>query len=101
MGGLVSALILAKHGYKVQVLEKNHQIGGSLQVFSRDKRVFDTGVHYIGSLDKGENLYQIFKYAGILDDLNMYRMCDYCCDFIRLDDSLLCTLVQGCEQFKK
>ena len=55
MGGLTAALILAKHGKKVLVLEKNHQIGGALQVFSRDKCVFDTGVHYLGGLDEGEN----------------------------------------------
>lgn len=71
MGGLTSALILAKKGYKVLVLEKNPQVGGALQVFSRDKCIFDTGVHYIGGLDKGENLYQLFKYLGIYDDLRL------------------------------
>src|SRR6185436_7461701 len=48
LGGLECAVILASEGYKVCVLEKNHQLGGSLQVFSRNKTVFDTGVHYIG-----------------------------------------------------
>lgn len=84
IGGLVSGLVLAKHGYKVQVLEKNHQIGGSLQVFSRDKKVFDTGVHYVGGLDKGENLYRIFKYLEIYDDLKMKRLDENAFDIIRL-----------------
>lgn len=84
IGGLVSGLVLAKHGYKVQILEKNHQIGGSLQVFSRDKKIFDTGVHYVGGLDKGENLYRIFKYLEIYDDLNMKRLDDKAFDIIRL-----------------
>jgi all-trans-retinol 13,14-reductase len=84
IGGLVSALVLAKHGYNVQVLEKNHQIGGSLQVFSRDKKIFDTGVHYVGGLDKGENLYQIFKYLEIFDDLEMKRLDDHAFDIVRL-----------------
>ncbi|PIQ15081.1 MAG: all-trans-retinol 13,14-reductase, partial [Flavobacteriales bacterium CG18_big_fil_WC_8_21_14_2_50_32_9] len=48
LGGLACAYILASEGYSVVVLEKNHQIGGNLQVFSRDKCIFDTGVHYIG-----------------------------------------------------
>ena len=43
MGGLSSALILAKHGYTVLVLEKNHQIGGALQVFSRETNVASHG----------------------------------------------------------
>ena len=70
IGGLSSAVMLAKNGYSVLVLEKNHQIGGALQVFSRDKCIFDTGVHYIGGLDEGENLYRMFKYLGIYDGLN-------------------------------
>ena len=41
IGGLVSAVLLGMEGHRVLVLEKNHQIGGSLQVFSRDKRIFD------------------------------------------------------------
>ena len=74
LGGLVSANILARHGYSVCVLEKNNQYGGNLQVFVRDKKIFDTGVHYIGSLDKGQNLYKYFKYLGIIDDLKIKRL---------------------------
>jgi all-trans-retinol 13,14-reductase len=47
MGGLCTAYILAKEGMKVCVLEKNRQVGGSLQIFSRDKTIFETGDHYI------------------------------------------------------
>lgn len=86
MGGLTTALILAKHGHKVLVLEKNHQIGGALQVFSRDKCVFDTGVHYLGGLDEGENLYKLFKYLGIYDSLKLKRLDDDCFDLIRFSD---------------
>ena len=82
IGGLVSGLILAKHGYHVRVLEKNHQIGGSLQVFSRDKKIFDTGVHYVGGLDKGENLYEIF------DDLEMKRLDENAFDIVRVPNGL-------------
>lgn len=74
LGGLVSALIFAKEGYKVCVLEKNNQFGGNLQTFVRDKSIFDTGVHYIGGLGEGENLHQYFKYLGIMDDLKLKKM---------------------------
>ena len=43
LGGLASGTILAKEGYKVCVLEKNKQIGGMLQIFVREKVIFDTG----------------------------------------------------------
>lgn len=73
LGGLVSAVILASEGYRVCVLEKNNQYGGNLQTFVRDKSIFDTGVHYIGGLDKGENLYQYFNYLGIMQNLKLKK----------------------------
>lgn len=74
LGGLVSALILAKEGLKVCVLEKNNQYGGNLQTFSRDKLIFDTGVHYLGGLSKGQNLHQFFSYLEIMDELELQKM---------------------------
>ncbi len=73
MGGLVCADILGREGYKVCVLEKNKQVGGSLQTYVRDKVIFDSGVHYLGGLCKGQNLYQIFQYLGIMDKLKLQR----------------------------
>ena len=86
LGGLVSANILAKEGKKVCVLEKNNQFGGNLQTFVRDKSIFDTGVHYIGGLDKGQNLYQYFRYLDIMDDLKLKRMDVDAYDVITFDD---------------
>lgn len=74
LGGLVSALILAKEGLKVCVLEKNNQYGGNLQTFSRDKLIFDTGVHYIGGLSEGQNLHHFFSYLEIMNDLELQKM---------------------------
>ncbi|MEI6489504.1 MAG: NAD(P)/FAD-dependent oxidoreductase [Bacteroidota bacterium] len=74
LGGLECAYILSKEGYKVLVLEKNRQLGGSLQIFVREKAIFDTGIHYIGGLDEGQNLNKCFKYFGIMDKLNLHKM---------------------------
>lgn len=74
LGGLVCATILAKEGLRVLVLEKNNQFGGNLQTFVRDRRIFDTGVHYIGGLEKNQNLFQYFRYLGIADKLRLKRM---------------------------
>lgn len=71
LGGLETACILAKNGYKVCVLEKNRQFGGTLQLFSRGKVVFDAGVHYIGGLGEGQPLHRLFNYLGILDKLQI------------------------------
>ena len=74
LGGLLSGFILTREGLKVCILEKNRQLGGNLQIFSRDKIVFDTGIHYIGGLDEGQNLNTYFKYFGLMDKLKLKRM---------------------------
>lgn len=100
ISGLVTATILAKNGFKVIVLEKNHQIGGAMQVFSRDKCIFDTGVHYIGGMDKGENLYCFFKYLGIFDDLKLKRLDKDGFDEIGLSNGHRVLHGQGYSNFK-
>ncbi|ANF50984.1 all-trans-retinol 13,14-reductase [Chryseobacterium glaciei] len=100
LGGLVSALILAKEGLKVCVLEKNNQYGGNLQTFSRDKLIFDTGVHYLGGLSKGQNLHQFFSYLGIMDDLELQKMDEDGYDKITFgDDEIEYPHAQGYENF--
>lgn len=86
LGGLVSSIILAKEGYSVCVLEKNNQFGGNLQTFVRDKTIFDTGVHYIGGLSKGQNLYEYFKYLDIIDDIKLKKLDEDGFDIITFDD---------------
>jgi all-trans-retinol 13,14-reductase len=73
-GGLCSAYILAKEGMKVCVLEKNRQIGGSLQIYSREKAIFDTGVHYLGGLAEGQNLNLYFKYFNLMQELKLQKL---------------------------
>lgn len=99
IGGLASAVILAKNGHSVLVLEKNHQVGGVLQVFSRDKRIFDTGVHYMGGLDIGENLYQLFQYLEIMDTLKLKPMNPTGFDTFRFPDGQIYKHGQGYDNF--
>ena len=102
LGGLVSAIILAKEGYSVCVLEKNQQFGGNLQTFSRDKVIFDTGVHYIGGLSEGQNLHRYFKYLEILDDIALKKMDEDAYDIITFDeDPIEYKHAQGYEKFSK
>ena len=100
MGGLVCASILGREGFKVCVLEKNKQIGGSLQTYVRDKVIFDSGVHYLGGLEKGQNLYQIFKYLGIMDKLKMQQQNIDAFDKILVEgDDAEYSFAQGYENF--
>ena len=85
LAGLVSALILAKEGLKVCVLEKNNQFGGNLQTFSRDKLIFDSGVHYLGGLSEGQNLNRYFKWLEIFDELKLSKLDDDGFDRITFD----------------
>jgi all-trans-retinol 13,14-reductase len=102
LGGLVSAVILAKEGYSVCVLEKNNQYGGNLQTFVRDKTIFDTGIHYIGGLAEGENLHQYFKYIGIMDGLNLKKMEENGYDMISFENhEQEFPHAQGYDNFKK
>lgn len=87
LGGLACGAIFAKEGKKVLVLERNKQIGGNLQTYARDKVIFDSGVHYVGGLDKGQNLYQIFKYLGIMDKLKLRKLDDDVVDAIVFHDN--------------
>jgi all-trans-retinol 13,14-reductase len=102
MGGLICADILSREGYKVCVLEKNRQVGGSLQTYVRDKVIFDSGVHYLGGLGEGQNLYQVFKYLGIIDKLKLQKMDEDVFDKILLEgDDKQYIFAQGYENFIK
>ncbi|MDR1847520.1 MAG: NAD(P)/FAD-dependent oxidoreductase [Bacteroidales bacterium] len=74
LGGLVCGYILSKNGFKVAIVEKNRQIGGCLQTFSRRGTKFDTGMHYIGSMEEGQVLYKFFKYLHLLQDVRLKRL---------------------------
>jgi all-trans-retinol 13,14-reductase len=74
LGGLLCGYILSKEGYEVTILEKNHQLGGCLQTFVRNNCVFDTGMHYIGSMQDGQALNYLFRYFGLTQKLKLKRM---------------------------
>ena len=82
LGGLICGYILSKEGYKVCIVEKHYQIGGCLQTFERKGCVFDTGMHYVGSLDEGQILWKLFKYFDLLDKVKVKRLDNDCFDLI-------------------
>ena len=65
-GGLAMALLLARAGRRVTLLEATPRLGGSLQRFVRGGIPFDTGFHFTGGMDGV--LRQMLAVLGI-DDL--------------------------------
>jgi len=86
LAGLACGLILSKNGMKVCIVEKNSKIGGCLQNFSRKGVTFDTGVHYIGSLDDGQILERCFSYLGLTGRVPLRRMNEDGYDIITFGD---------------
>ena len=80
LGGLFTGAILSKEGFKVTVLEKNTTVGGGLQNFKRFGLKFDTGMHVIGGMRPGGNIYRICQYLGIVDKVSLMNVDDECTD---------------------
>jgi all-trans-retinol 13,14-reductase len=100
LGGLVSGIILAKEGYSVCILEKNHQAGGNMQTFEREGHTFSTGLHYIGGMDEGQTLHRFFNYIGIAKDLKLKRLDPEGYDRISFgDEGTVYSYAQGWENF--
>ncbi len=84
LGGLSTGVILAKNGYEVTILEQAPQVGGCLQCFSREGVKFETGMHFIGSLDDGQVLSHYFNYLGIKDKVEFHRLDTQAYDVVSL-----------------
>jgi all-trans-retinol 13,14-reductase len=102
IGGLITGAILAKEGYKITILEKNKQIGGCLQIFVRNRHIFNSSVHYIGGVEKGQNLYKIFHYLGIMDKLELEKLDHFAAEKIVFpNDEKEYNIAQGYPDFIK
>lgn len=100
LGGLFTGAILAKEGMKVTLLEKNRTIGGGLQSFRRFGETFDTGMHIVGGMRRGGNIYKICKYLGILDQVKLKDVDDACADRLYFaEDDKYYTIAQGKDNF--
>ena len=100
LGGLSCGCILAKNGYEVTVLEQGHQVGGCLQCFRRGDAVFDTGMHYIGSAERGQVLDTLLRYLGVGSDVKLQRLDPMGYDVIALHGNQY-RLANGRENFVK
>lgn len=74
VGGLATALCLARAGQRVLVLEQHYVPGGWSHSFTLNKQRFSPGVHYLGLLNKGDALNKLYCGLGIANDLVFFRM---------------------------
>ena len=64
LGGLTTAVCMAKAGKKVLVLEKHYVIGGFTHTFKRKKFEWDVGVHYVGQVNiENSTIRKAFDYV--------------------------------------
>lgn len=99
LGGLATAATLSKEGLGVCVLEQHSTIGGCLQSFKRCGCNFDTGMHYVGSLNKGQIMHQYFKYLGVINDLKLQQLDPKGFDQFRFLDGTCYAHAAGYENF--
>ena len=100
LGGLFTGAILSKEGFCVTILEKNTMIGGGLQTFQRFGEHFDTGMHVIGGMQPGGNIWKICRYLGILDDVKIRNVDDDCTDRLYFaEDKTYYTIAKGRDGF--
>lgn len=87
LSGLQTALLLAQQGLKVTVVEQGQQLGGCIQQFKRKKKHYDTGFHYVGSLNPGEMLHRLFHRYDLLN-LPWQKLDEDCFDEVMINDTV-------------
>ncbi len=74
VGGLATAICLARAGQKVLVLEQHYVPGGWGHSFTIKGQRFSPGVHYVGLLDDGQSTNELYRGLGVANDMVFFRM---------------------------
>jgi phytoene desaturase len=74
VGGLSTAICLARAGQKVLVLEQHYVPGGWAHSFTLNGQRFSPGVHYVGLIDEGQTMNEMYRGLGIANDVVFFRM---------------------------
>ena len=62
IGGLFSACLLCKEGYKPIIMEQHGKIGGGLHCFERYGELFESGIHFVSGFEEKGPLRKLFSY---------------------------------------
>ena len=87
LSGLTCALLLARSGRKVLVLEQHSSPAPVLSGFQRSGIYFDSGFHYAGGLGEGGPLQLLLRHLGLGDKLQLFPYAATGFDRLRLSSS--------------
>lgn len=73
-GGLAAGLCLARAGKRALVLEQHYLPGGWCHSFPLEGFLFSPGVHYIGQLQEGGSVRQLYEKLGVADHLTFLEL---------------------------
>lgn len=68
LSGLSSAIYLKKHGFDVEIYEKNPYAGGFLTSWKRKESIIDGCLHWMLGTKKGTKINNMWRELGALDD---------------------------------
>ena len=85
-GGLAAAVALARAGKRVAVFEQHYLPGGWCHSFNLEGYQFSPGVHYIGALEEGGHLRQVYEGLGVANDMTFIQLNPDGYDHIRIGD---------------
>ncbi|HEY5674207.1 MAG TPA: FAD-dependent oxidoreductase [Malonomonas sp.] len=87
LSGLTCALLLARSGRRVLVLEQHPQPAPVVRGFSRGGLYFDSGFHYAGGLGEGGAFRPLFRHLGLDSKLQLFPFAQQGFDRLLIADS--------------
>lgn len=101
VGGLSTAILLAKLDYRVTVIEGSASPGGLMRGYYRQGVECPVGVHYLGALGRGEPLRRMFDFLGVASGIPVERLGgEGTIDRYLFDDRFSFSLPEGMDAFE-
>lgn len=87
LSGLTCALLLARAGRKVLIVEQHARPAPVISGFRRGGQYFDSGFHYAGGLGAGGPLQLFFHHLGLADRLKLFPYDEQGFDLLRIAEN--------------